>query len=74
MVKPRPKTPAALDAFIQGAPDAGMKPPASGQADRMTQITLRLEARDLALITAAAKKARMPRAAFIRSRVMAGLD
>lgn len=72
MVKPKPKTPADLAAFVQAAPDSAK--PADGEAGRMTQITLRLDARDLALITTAAKKARMPRAAFIRSRVMAGLD
>lgn len=73
MVKPKPKTASDLAAFVQAAPDSTSKP-APSAAGGMTQITLRLDARDLALITAAAKKARMPRAAFIRSRVMAGLD
>lgn len=60
---------AAIERFIEGAPDAA-KPTSSAPAESdMTMITLRISKADLALIDRAAKERRIARAAFIRQAV-----
>jgi len=56
------KTPKALDAFVNAAPDGAAKPMATEQV----QITLKLSNELLSSIDAAAKSVNLSRAGFIK--------
>ena len=70
-VKPTqaPVAAAAIERFIEGAPDAAKAPAGAAADSDMTMITLRISKADLALIDRAAKERRIARAAFIRQAV-----
>ncbi|GIZ54071.1 ribbon-helix-helix protein, CopG family [Noviherbaspirillum aridicola] len=77
---PAPRTPEAVESFINGAPDAKVTaprpqedvlPPLPSQDDEegSVQITLRIGKEQLARLTAAAKRQGIPRASYIKRAI-----
>lgn len=83
---PAPRTPEAVESFINGAPDAkvvtaprpqeDVLPPLPNQDEEegSVQITLRIGKEQLARLTAAAKRQGIPRASYIKRAIALQLE
>lgn len=68
-----PPPAAALDKFIEAAPD-GAKAAAKAQDDDSVQITLRMSREQLERLTEVAKRQGIPRASYIKRSVFIQLE
>lgn len=80
---PAPRTPEAIESFINGAPDAKVSaplpdvlPPANSQDEEegSVQITLRIGKEQLSRLTAVAKRQGIPRASYIKRAIALQLE